>query len=78
MVSRGEEKSDVIIDTDSVFTLIAEQKFPEDKACGRPDIPRWAEQRSESQDETDPKKTEAGTTSNQGAAGGEVEQTQQQ
>lgn len=78
VVSRGEEKSGGVIDTDSGFTLIAEQKFPEDKACRRPDIPRRAEQRSETQDETDPKKTEAETTSNQGAAGGEVEQTQLQ
>lgn len=74
VLSVGEEKRGVVIETgDSAFTLMAGEK-----ACGRPGAPSRAERRSETQDETDPKKTEAGTTSNQGAAGGDVEQTKLQ
>lgn len=82
-VSHGEEKRDVGIETDSGFTVIAEQKFPEEKACGSPGTaPRKPSahdatrdvQRGAQQDQTDPNKTGAGTTSNQEPAGGEVEQ----
>lgn len=82
-VSHGEEKRDVGIETDSGFTVIAEQKFPEEKACGSPGTaPRkpsahdatWDMQRGAQQDQADPNKTGAGTTSNQEPAGGEVEQ----
>lgn len=81
-VSRGEDKRDVGIETDSGFTVIAEQKFPEEKAWSPGTAPRKPSahdptrdvQRGAQQDQTDPNKTEAGTTSNQEPAGGEVEQ----
>lgn len=90
VVSHGEEKRGVGIQKDSSFTVIAEQKFPEEKACGSPltapraarsptrkpsaDDPTRDAQRGAQQDQTGPNKSEAGTTSNREPAGGEVEQ----
>lgn len=90
VVSHGEEKRDVANKTDSGFTVRAEQKFPEGKACGSPgtaqrapnsptskpsaDDPTRDVQKGAQQDQPDANKTEAGTSSNQEPAAGEVEQ----